>query len=95
MKKLQFTNSKEFTDYFNVRTREVTDTIFRTVKEGIEKKKKSIQLFEIEVEGTEFLLEVSLSKKEWKKALEGCLSHYEELNAGDECIDTYLLLKQL
>lgn len=95
MKRLYFDTAKAFTDYFNVRTRETTDHIFQTVKEGIENKKKNVQLFEIEVEGNEFFFEISLPKKEWKKALEGCLAHYEELNAEDECIDTYLLLKSL
>lgn len=95
MKRLYFDTPRSFTEYFNERTKEITDHIFNCVREGIEEKKKNILLFEVEVEGNEYMFDISLPKKEWVKALEGCLAHYEELNAEDECIDTYLLIQKL
>ena len=93
--KLQFDTKEEASDFFKIKTKDTTDTIYRTIKEGLDKGSNSVNLFEIFFSTLEHYYEVSLPKSQWKQALEKCLEHYEDLGCVDECIDTYLAIKAL
>lgn len=95
MKRIKVESVEHFGQLFKVKTIEMTDAIKESIQEAIEQKKKTANLFEVEVEGVETILGITLSKKQWIDALKTCLKHYEEQEHSDDAIDTYLLIKQL
>ena len=64
------------------------------IGEGIEFQKKTVTLFTINIGDDEFKYEINLPRSQWKGALESCLEVYQKLQATDEIIDTYLLIKE-
>ena len=95
MKKIQIDSLSDLDHFFKERTVEMTNTIRDSIQEAVEKKRKTAQLFEIEVDGVDNTFEITISSKEFSIALENCLRHYEEWEMGDDALDTYLLLKQV
>ena len=95
MRKLQIESLEELENIFREKSVDMTNNIREGIEEAINKKKKTALLFEIEMDGMDTTFEISLTSKEWIRALENCLKHYSEWEMGDEAIDTYLLIKQL
>jgi hypothetical protein len=95
MKRLVVEGINEFSDMFREKDVEMTTSIRDSIQEALEQNKKTANLFEVEFEGVETILEISLGKSQWKVALENCLKHYEEWEMGDDALDTYLVLKKL
>ena len=61
------------------------------IKEGINKRKKSIPLFEIA--GTDYRVE--LEKDKWKSSLENAINYYVEREDYDKCIECRDLISKL
>lgn len=95
MKRLRVEGINEFSDMFREKDVEMTTSIRDSIQEALEQNKRTANLFEVEFEGVETILEISLGKNQWKVALENCLKHYEEWEMGDDALDTYLVLKKL
>jgi hypothetical protein len=95
MKKIQVDSLSDLDRFFKEKTVEMTNAIRDSIQEAVQKKKKTAQLFEIEVDGVDNTFEITISSKEFSTALENCLRHYEEWEMGDDALDTYLLLKQV
>ena len=93
MKKLNFKNTLDFERVFKKRDKEITDAIVNAIQEAMMFGKPSANLFEITFDEVDLMYEITLPKGEWKKALQSCLEHYEELEMSDECIDTWKLLE--
>jgi len=69
----------------------VIDETVVAIKEGINKKKKSISLFE--VANSEYYIE--LKKDEWKSSLESAIEFYAEKEEYDRCIECRDLINKL
>ena len=95
MKRLVVEGINEFSDMFREKDVDMTTSIRDSIQEALEQNKKTANLFEVEFEGVETIMEISLPKNQWKIALENCLKHYEEWEMGDDALDTYLVLKKL
>lgn len=95
MKKINIESIEDLDALFKEKTLEMTDTIKNSIQQAHSAKKRTAQLFEIQINGTDSAFEISLSKAEWIVALENCLKHYEEWEHSDDAIDTYMLIKTL
>ena len=95
MKQLHFETTYEFAEFFKEKSPEMTQAIVHSIGDAITAGKKVAQMFEITMEGSDSVFEISLPKKEWITALENCLKHYQEWDMADDAIDTYLLIKQV
>lgn len=95
MKRIKVDSVEHFAELFKVKTVEMTDAIKESIQEAISQKKRTANLFEVEIEGIDTVMGITLSKRQWIDALETCLKHYEEWEHSDDAIDTYLLIKQL
>jgi len=95
MKRLKVEGINEFSDMFREKDVEMTTSIRDSIQEALEQNKRTANLFEVEFEGVETIMEISLPKSQWKVALDNCLKHYEEWEMGDDALDTYLVLKKL
>jgi hypothetical protein len=95
MKRIKVDSVEHFAELFKVKTVEMTDAIKESIQEAISQKKRTANLFEVEIEGIDTVMGIILSKRQWIDALETCLKHYEEWEHSDDAIDTYLLIKQL
>ena len=73
-----------------VRDAVMEETIY-AIKDGIEKKKTSISLFE--VANSDYYIE--LSKDNWKPTLEHLIEYYTEHEDYDKCIEVRDLINQL
>jgi delta-aminolevulinic acid dehydratase/porphobilinogen synthase len=69
----------------------VIEELVRAIKEGVNKKKKSVSLFEIHNSG--MLLE--LERNNWKQSLENALTFYVEKEDYTKCIEVRDLIKQI
>lgn len=69
----------------------VIDETVVAIKEGIAKKKKSINLFEIT--NSEFYIE--LKKEQWKSSLEKALEYYLEKEEYERCAECRDLINKL
>jgi uncharacterized protein Yka (UPF0111/DUF47 family) len=95
MKRIKVDSVEHFAELFKVKTVEMTNAIKESIQEAISQKKRTANLFEVEIEGIDTVMGITLSKRQWIDALETCLKHYEEWEHSDDAIDTYLLIKQL
>jgi hypothetical protein len=95
MRKLEIEDLQELEQIFREKSVDMTNNIREGIEEAMKSGKKTALLFEIEMEGIDTSLEISLTSKEWIIALENCLKHYEEWEMSDEAIDTFLLIKEL
>lgn len=68
----------------------IEETLF-AIKEGINKKKKSIVLFE--VANSEYYIE--LKKEQWKPSLEHAMEYYVEKEEYNKCIECRELINKL
>lgn len=93
MTKLNFEHTDEFKDLFQTKSRKVTDAIVKGISQAMQDNKASANLFEITFEDHDMSYEISLPKKQWAVALQSCLDFYHQVNATDECIDTWKLLE--
>jgi len=93
MVKLHFKTTEEFEVLFKSKKRNVTDAIVDGIQQAMMNRKKTAQLFEITFEEEETMFDISLPRAEWQQALSASLEHYHELEADDECIDTWKLLE--
>jgi hypothetical protein len=69
----------------------VIEELVKAVKEGVNKRKKSVSLFEIHNSG--MLLE--LERNNWKQSLENALTFYVEKEDYTKCIEVRDLIKQI
>jgi hypothetical protein len=69
----------------------VLDEAIYAIKDGIEKHKSSISLFEIA--NSEYYIE--LSKEKWKPILEHLIEHYAEKEEYDKCVEVRDLISKL
>lgn len=95
MKRLVVEGINEFSDIFREKTVDMTTSIRDSIQEALEQGKRTANLFEVEFEGVETIMEITLPKNQWKTALDNCLKHFEEWEMGDDALDTYLVLKKL
>ena len=95
MKRIKVESIEHFGELFKEKTIEMTDVIKSSIQEALSSKKRTANLFEVEIDGVETILGITLNKSQWIDALETCLKHYEEWEHSDDAIDTYLLIKQL
>lgn len=95
MKRLVVEGINEFSDMFREKSVDMTTSIRDSIQEALEQNKRTANLFEVEFEGVETIMEISLPKSQWKIALENCLKHFHEWSMADDEIDTFLLLKKL
>lgn len=68
----------------------IEETLF-AIKEGINKKKKSIILFE--VANSEYYIE--LKKEQWKPSLENAMEYYVDKEEYNKCIECRELINKL
>lgn len=94
-KRLFFNTFLEFETFMSENKRIFTDRIVDSVREGIKKKSRSVLLFELELESHDNVITTSLTKSEWKDALEKCIEYYREENEVDLVIDTWELLQKI
>jgi hypothetical protein len=80
----------QLTQIPEVRDAVMEETIY-AIKDGIEKKKTSITLFE--VANSDYYIE--LSKNNWKHTLEHLIEHYTKNEDYDKCIEVRDLINQL
>ena len=78
MKRIKVESIDHFGELFKEKTIEMTDTIKNSIQEAINNRKKTANLFEVEIEGVDTVLGITLTKSQWIDALETCLKHYEE-----------------
>lgn len=90
---LHFKSSDEFEILFRSKTLKVTDSIVSGIEKAMQNNRPKADLFSITFEGYDTAYEVSLSKSEWKHALESCLDHYHKLELADQQIETWKLLE--
>lgn len=95
MKKIKVESIEHFGELFKEKTIEMTDVIKNSIQEAQRSKRKTANLFEVEIDGVDTVLGITLNKSQWIDALETCLKHYEEWEHSDDAIDTYLLIKEL
>ncbi len=95
MRKLEIDSLQELEEIFREKSVDMTNNIRECIQEAFDSNKKTVTLFEIAIDGLDSSFEISLPIKEWGKALENCLKHYEEWEMGDEAIDTYLLIQNI
>lgn len=95
MKKLSFRSTQDFSEYFQGKSPELTDSIVHSIREAFTFNKRTANLFEISFDGSDSRFEISLNKKEWLTALGNCLSHYEEWSMHDDAIDTWQLIEDI
>ena len=69
----------------------ILDEAIYAIKDGIEKKKSTISLFEIA--DSEYYIE--LSKDKWKPILEHLIDHYVEKEEYDKCVEARDLISKL
>jgi len=69
----------------------VIEELVKAIKEGVNKRKKSVSLFEIHNSG--MLLE--LERDNWKQSLENALTFYVEKEDYNKCIEVRDLIKQI
>ena len=93
MIQLSFEHPEQFKGLFGTKSRKVTDGIVLGIREAMEENKSSADLFEISFEDHNMSYEISLPKKQWATALQSCLDFYHQVDATDECIDTWKLLE--
>lgn len=95
MRRLTVEGINEFSDMFREKTVDMTTSIRNSIQEALDQNKKTANLFEVEFEGVETIMEITLPRNQWKTALDNCLKHFEEWEMGDDALDTYLILKKL
>lgn len=95
MKKIKFQNTDEFERVFKKRDLEITDSIYESIEEASNSKKKTANLFEISFEDVDITYDITLPNSQWETALQACLDIYTELSESDKAIDTYLLKKRV
>ena len=93
MIQLNFEHPEQFKGLFETKSRKVTDGIVLGIKEAMQNNSNSADLFEITFEDHNMAYEISLPKKQWAIALQSCLDFYHQVDATDECIDTWELLE--
>ena len=69
----------------------VIEEVVVAIKEGIEKKKKSISLFEIA--NSNYYIDIE--KQQWKASLQNALDYYIEKEQYDKCIECRDLISKL
>ena len=94
MRDLYFKTPADFEELFSKQNRKITDMMVESIGEGIEFQKKTVTLFTINIGDDEFKYEINLPRSQWQGALESCLEVYQKMQATDEIIDTYLLIKE-
>lgn len=95
MKRLVVEGIHEFSDMFREKSVDMTTSIRDSIQEALEQNKRTANLFEVEFEGIETIMEITLPKNQWKTALDNCLKHFREWEMADDEIDTYLLIKKI
>ena len=95
MRRLTVEGINEISDMFREKTVDMTTSIRNSIQEALDQNKKTANLFEVEFEGVETIMEITLPRNQWKTALDNCLKHFEEWEMGDDALDTYLILKKL
>lgn len=93
MIKLNFEEPEDFASLFNSKSRKVTDAIVKGISEAMTNNRSSAKLFCISFDNHDVAYEIALPKKEWANALQSCLDFYHEVDASDECIETWKLLE--
>ena len=93
MIKLHFNTPDEFETLFKSRDIRVTNAIVQSIKEAMQKNKRTAKMFEVSFENTEFSYEINLPMKQWVMALKNSLDFYHKENLVDEQIDTWQLLE--
>jgi len=95
MRKIKFKNTDEFERVFKQQDQEITDSIYESIEEASQLKKRTANLFEISFENVEVVYNISLPLSQWETALQTCLDLYTNSNEPDKAIDTYLLMKRV
>tara|TARA_R110000868_G_scaffold39368_7_gene137023 strand:+ start:1197 stop:1493 length:297 start_codon:yes stop_codon:yes gene_type:complete len=93
MIKLHFNTPDEFETLFKSRDIRVTNAIVQSIKEAMQKNKRTAKMFEVSFENTEFSYEINLPMKQWVMALKNSLDFYHKENLVSEQIDTWQLLE--
>ena len=93
MIKLHFNTPDEFETLFKSRDIRVTNAIVQSIKEAMQKNKRTAKMFEVSFENTEFSYEINLPMKQWVMALKNSLDFYHKENLVNEQIDTRQLLE--
>tara|TARA_R110002126_G_scaffold12654_2_gene54843 strand:- start:206 stop:502 length:297 start_codon:yes stop_codon:yes gene_type:complete len=93
MIKLHFNTPDEFETLFKSRDIRVTNAIVQSIKEAMQKNKRTAKMFEVSFENTEFSYEINLPMKQWVMALKNSLDFYHKENLVNEQIDTWQLLE--
>lgn len=91
--KLNFEHPEQFKTLFEKRSRKVTDGIVSGISKAMQSNRSSALLFEITFNDYDTSYEISLPKSQWSVALQSCLDYYQDIEATDECIDTWKLLE--
>lgn len=90
---LHFDSTDKFEILFRSKSVKVTDAIVSGIEKAMQENKSSADLFHITFEDVDTAYDVSISKAEWKHALESCLDHYHQLELADQQIETWKLLE--
>lgn len=92
-----FKNMEELSDYFESEAGliENSKAIFETISHCYSTRKKIAQVSSLDLDDENIEFTVKINESEWLKALEHCLLVFEQYNAQDESIDTYLLIQKL
>ena len=93
MIKLNFEHPEQFKSLFETKSRKVTDGIVFGIKKAMQDNADTAELFEISFDDHDIAYEISLPQKQWSFALQSCLDFYHQVDATDECIDTWKLLE--
>ena len=75
---------------------EICEYIYTAIARGIERKQKSVKVFDLIIKGDPMNeYSFTLAKEQWKKALTTCLEAYSNQELYEDCIMIQKYLKDL
>lgn len=75
---------------------EICEHIYAAIARGIERKQKSVKVFDLIIKGDPMHeYSFTLAREQWKKALTTCLESYSNQELYEECIVIQQYLKTL
>ena len=95
MKKITVDSFKDFIQKFVDHDIDLVDDLFESIKIGIAKNRKKINIFSIYCRETDSTYKISVNREECIPALKGCLNTFIKNEMYEKCSEVKSLLEQL
>lgn len=95
MKLFEGNSFAEFRERVESKDIEVAEAIYNSIKQGYNKKKNEVTAFEFIEKGGNDIYGFSLSREQWKMALNTCLEIYTEQELYEDCSNIINLINTL